>query len=608
MTRDGAAKPITESRRPAWLAPAGDADRFLVGAAIGTGMIARAAERGGADFLLALGVGRIRVMGAPSVASMLATHESNRFVAEFASTEIIGRVSIPVVFGLAAFDPDLDLDAVLLDLKQQGFAGVTNFPSLIHAGDRVATTLDRLGLGYAREVAMLARAHQLGLGTVAYVRHPDQALAMAEAGADLICLNFGWNVGGIGGAPPDLDLAEAAREAESLFGLVRSRRPDILCVAEGGPIDSPESAAEVCRLSKADGYIGGSTIDRLPLEAAVSNATSAFRSVTVLSRKLERLQDQVLGDGRRFGLIGRSPALRAVVQMIERFGRKDLTILVTGPNGTGKELVAQAVHAVSPRAEREMIALNCAAIPRELLESELFGFEKGAFTGAARTRLGRFEEADGSTLFLDEIGDLELSLQAKLLRVLETGTFQRLGANQARRANVRIICATNRNLLKMVAEGTFREDLYYRLNKMEIRLPALAERIEDIPLLVEHTLQTAVRAANPAVRGIDGPALRLLMTHGWPGNVRELKNVLERAAILCDGERIGVAQLPPFNASPVPVTAAPSGPPLDQADDAERSWILAALERHRFRRGETAKALGISRKTLFNKIVRYDLA
>jgi DNA-binding NtrC family response regulator/predicted TIM-barrel enzyme len=595
------------AHRPSWLAGADRSDPFVVGAAIGAGMIAQAAERGGADFLLALGVGRIRVMGAPSVASMLPTQASNRFVPDFARTEIIGRVSIPVVLGLAAFDPALDVDAVLLDLKQQGFAGVTNFPSLIHAGDRVAGTLDRLGLGFDREVSMLGRAGRLGLGTVAYVRHPDQALAMAAAGVDLICLNFGWNVGGVAGAPAGLDLAEAAREAEALFGLVRARRPDVLCVAEGGPIDSPESAAEVCRLSRADGYIGGSTIDRLPLEAAVSNATSAFRSVAVLSRKLERLQDQVLGDGRRFGLIGRSPALRQVVQMIERFGRKDLTILVTGPNGTGKELVAQAIHAVSPRAERDMIALNCAAIPRELLESELFGYEKGAFTGAARTRLGRFDEADGSTLFLDEIGDLELALQAKLLRVLEAGTFERLGANQVRRSDVRIVCATNRNLTRMVSEGTFREDLYYRLNKMEIRLPALAERIEDIPLLVEHTLQTAVRAVNPAVRSIDGPALRLLMTHTWPGNVRELKNVLERAAILCDGERIGVAHLPPFGAAPAPEPPAPGAPCLDPADAAERTWILAALERHRFRRGETARALGISRKTLFNKIGRYGL-
>ena len=203
---------------------------------------------------------------------------------------------------------------------------------------------------------------------------------------------------------------------------------------------------------------------------------------------------------------------------------------------------------------------------------------------------------------------MELSLQAKLLRVLEAGTFERLGANQVRRANVRIVCATNRNLLKMVADGTFREDLYYRLNKMEIRLPALAERIEDLPQLVEHTLQTTVRATNPVIQGIDGPALRLLMTHSWPGNVRELKNVLERAAILCDGERIGVAHLPSFGSAAASVAVPPLAvQPTGQVDAAERRWIFDALERHRFRRGDTARALGISRKTLFNKMARYSL-
>lgn len=600
---------------PPWLMPKGevaDNDRFLVGAAIGTGMIARAAERGGADFLLALSVGRVRVMGAPSIASMLAIHDSNRFVTEFARREIIGRVSIPVVFGIAACDPALDVDKLLRDIKAWGFAGVTNFPTVIHTGRKLESALDRLGLGYSREVDLLSRAREFGLGTVAYARHPHQALAMVEAGVDLICLNFGWNIGGVAGAPPSMGLAEATREAGSLFGLVRARRPDVLCVAEGGPIDSPETAAEVCRLSEADGYIGGSTIDRLPLESAVSDATFAFRSVNVLSRKLERLQDEILGDGRRFGLIGRSPGLRQVVRLIERFGKTDLTILVTGPNGTGKELVAQAVHSTSTRTSRQMVAINCAAIPRDLLESELFGYEKGAFTGAVKTRLGRFEEAQGSTLFLDEIGDLELPLQAKLLRVLETGSFERLGSNQVRRTNVRIICATNRDLLKMVAVGGFREDLLYRLNKMEIHLPSLAERMEDLPPLVEHTLQTAVRAINPAVRAIDGPALRRLMTHSWPGNIRELKNVLERAAILCDGDRIGVAHLPSFDdrarlpppdaaAKPQTVRPAPTGA-------SERDWILESLRKHRFRKGETAAALGISRKTLFNKMSKHGLA
>jgi DNA-binding NtrC family response regulator/predicted TIM-barrel enzyme len=586
---------------------------FIIGAAIGTGMIANAAERGGADFLLALNAGRVRVMGAPSIACMLPIHDANEFVESFAVAEIVGRVSIPVVFGVSAFDPRLDLHALIERIAGHGFSGVANFPTSIHLDPLVQESLARVGLGFQREVELLRIAQRRGLAAVAYVRTADQAALMAELGVDVICLNFGWNSGGRMGLPSPLSLEDAAASATEIFQLVRRRHPKALCVVEGGPIDTPENAASVCASSRADGYIGGSTIDRLPLEAAVAGATSEYKSVNVLSRRLEAIQDAVLGQGRRYGLIGRSPPLRKVVHLIDRFAATDMTILIQGPNGAGKELVAQALHGGSRRSARPMVAVNCAAIPRDLLESELFGYQKGAFTGAVKTHIGRFEQADGGTLFLDEIGDLELQLQGKLLRVLEAGVVDRLGAQQPRRINVRILCATNRDLAQMVAQGTFREDLYYRLNKMEIRVPSLAERIEDIPLLVEHFLQMAVPAVNENVRSVDGPVLRALMAHSWPGNIRELRNVLERAAILCDGDRIRLDQLPGFieqgrgrpraeaGASPAPGNAG-------SEPQSERDWILEALRRHRFRRGATAEALGISRKTLYNKLRQYGVA
>lgn len=588
---------------------------FLIGAAIGTGMIAKAAERGGADFLLALNAGRVRVMGAPSITCMLPIHDANEMVRAFATAEILDKVAIPVVFGASAFDPRTDLVGLVERVAEDGFAGMANFPTAIHLDPLLQAGLARLGLGFEREVEMLRLAKKAGLVAVGYVRSAEQAELMVDAGVDVICLNFGWNSGGRESLPSTVSLDEAAADATMIFERVRRRRAGVLCVVEGGPIDTPENAATVCQAGQADAYIGGSTIDRLPLEAAVSGATSEYKSVNVLSRRLEAIQDAVLGQGRRYGLIGRSPPLREVVQLIDRFAATDMTILVQGPNGVGKELVAQALHAGSRRAARDMVAVNCAALPRDLLESELFGYEKGAFTGAVKTRIGRFEEADGSTLFLDEIGDLEPQLQAKLLRVLEAGMVDRLGSNQPRRINVRIICATNRDLTAMVAQGTFREDLYYRLNKMEIRVPSLAERIEDIPLLVEHFLQSVVPAVNENVQSVDGPALRALMAHAWPGNIRELRNVLERAAILCDGNRIGIAQLPRFAdagrpAEPKDRPAFGSAEPAtsrEQGVQSEREWILDALRRHRFRRGAAAQELGLARKTLYNKMRLYGL-
>jgi two-component system response regulator AtoC len=603
---------LTGPRRkslPPWLrrtATNGDqTGRFLIGAAIGVGMVARSAELGGADFLIALAVGRLRIQGAPSVASMLPTHDANACVAQFGRTEILGKVALPVMFGVSVFDPRTDLHALLDRIRDWGFAGVTNFPTSIHLDDRFAAALSRQGLGFGREIDLMRAARARGLGTVAYARSEEQAAGMAEAGADMLCLNFGWNAGGQAGLPSHLALDDAGSQAARLFGTLRRKRPDLLCVVEGGPIESPETAADVCRASAADGYIGGSTLDRMPLEAAIVEATSAYRSVAALSRRVEALQDAMLGDGRRFGLIGRSPGIRHVVRLIERFAPTTMTVLLLGANGTGKELVARALHASSGRAGRPLVTLNCAALPRDLVESEMFGHEKGAFTGATRARLGRFEEAEGGSLFLDEIGELDISSQAKLLRVLENGAFERVGSNQTRRADARIICATNRDLREMVATGRFREDLYYRLNKLEITLPPLSERLEDVPALVEHILQTSVVALNPRVRAVDGAALRALIAHSWPGNIRELRNALERAAVLCDSDRISVAHLPHFEPAVSTAPAAVADPP--RAEGGERDWLLDALRLHRFRRDETAEALGIARKTLYNKMRRYKL-
>lgn len=584
--------------------------RIVVGAAIGTGMTAKAAARGGADFLLALTAGRYRVLGAPSVACVLPIGDTNEAVWAFARAEILGQVDLPVYFGACPFRPGLDLDRLVNDIRRAGFHGILNFPPSSHYGEAVRAVMNRTGSGFGREIALMRAARAVGLETCGYVRRREEALAMVEAGIGMLCMNYGWNAGGMVSMPSRYSLEEIAHEARSIFAEVRQRNPKIICTVEGGPITTPDQAREVAEITRANGYIGGSTIDRIPMESAVSAVTAAYKSVAVLEQRIEDLKSAWLGEGHEYGLIGRSTAILSVVSTIRKVAKTDLTVLIGGENGTGKELVAQAVHDLSPRQGRRMITINCAAVPRELLETELFGHEAGAFTGAVRTRVGRFEEADGSTLFLDEIGDLELTLQAKLLRVLESGTFERLGSNAPRRTDARIICASNRSLPRMVRAGTFREDLYYRLNVVEITLPPLRERIEDLPLLVRHMLPRLAKAMNRPDADIDASAYRVLMGHDWPGNVRELRNALERALVMSEGPVITATDLhwPTVHAEP------PADPPQEQTDtvqkanpSSERDWILEALRRNRFRRNDTADDLGLSRKTLYNKMRRYNL-
>ncbi len=582
---------------------------FLVGAAIGTGMTARAAAQGGADFLLALNAGRFRVMGGPSISCMLPVADNNQAVLDFARAEILGRIRLPVFFGACVFNPAFNLRELVREVKDAGFDGICNFPPAGHLDGVMRHNLEQAQVGLQRELALMRMAKVAGLQTCGYVRQLEEAMAMADAGVDILCVNYGWNAGGVSGVPSRYSLQEAADHARRVFEAVRRRRPGILCTVEGGPITTPEEAQQIAETSQANGYIGGSTIDRIPLETAVAETTSAYKAVATLQRRIDSLKSEWLGDGHEFGLIGRSAAISSVIRMIRKVADSELSVLVTGENGTGKELVARAIHAGSPRAHQRMVAVNCAAIPRDLLESELFGHEAGAFTGAIKARLGRFEQAHGTTLLLDEIGDLELSLQAKLLRVLEDGTFERLGSNVPRRTDARILCASNRPLRRMVSDGSFREDLLYRLNAVEITLPPLRERIEDIPLLVRYLLPRIAAEMNPRVRDMDASAYRTLMRHNWPGNVRELRNVLERALIMCERDVITSEDLPSLqtetmtNRQASVVAHGPNG----GEPASERDWILDALRRNRFRRGETARELGLARKTLYNKMRRYNL-
>jgi len=248
--------------------------------------------------------------------------------------------------------------------------------------------------------------------------------------------------------------------------------------------------------------------------------------------------------GARFGIIGESPGVTEVYSVLQRVADSPTTVLVTGESGTGKELVARALHDHSSRKSKPFIKVNCAAIPKELIESELFGYERGAFTGAVTSKPGRFELANGGTLFLDEIGEIPVEMQVKLLRVLQESEFERVGGIKTIRVDVRLVAATNRDLKKLIAQGTFREDLFYRLNVVSIRLPALRERNTDIPLLVDHFLRKFNERLKKSVSGVEPEALELLSAYGWPGNIRELENVMERAVLFCDGQKLRSEDLP----------------------------------------------------------------
>jgi DNA-binding NtrC family response regulator len=306
-------------------------------------------------------------------------------------------------------------------------------------------------------------------------------------------------------------------------------------------------------------------------------------------------------------LVGRTPAMLQVFKTIGRVAATEEAVLIAGESGTGKELVANAIHRNSRRAGRPFVKVNSAALSPLLLESELFGHEKGAFTGAVARRAGRFEQADGGTLFLDEIAELDVDLQAKLLRVLQTGQFERVGGETSQHADVRVIAATNRDLPGRIAEGKFREDLLYRLNVVTVELPPLRQRREDIPLLADHIVRRLAKKYDWPRLTLTAEAIARISEQPWPGNVRELQNVLARAAILARGGVIGPDDL----ATPVSNSAAaPSGGSLllrDILAETERRVIRQALEQEKWNRTQAARVLGISRRQLFEKVRQYGL-
>ncbi len=387
---------------------------------------------------------------------------------------------------------------------------------------------------------------------------------------------------------PDLDGLAVLERA-------RQTRPDlpVIVMSGHGSLDTVRQAFK----QGAFDYLEKPITEKEKLLVAVRNAL-ALRSLAEENAALRR-------EAGPTEMIGGGPAMRRLQEIIRRAAPSEGRVLVTGENGTGKELVARAIHDGSRRRDRPFVKLNCAAVPAELIESELFGHERGAFTGAVAARKGKFELADGGTLFLDEVGDMPAAMQAKVLRVLQEGEFERVGGQQTLRCDVRVVAATNKDLSEEVRAGRFREDLYYRLNVVPVQAPPLRDRREDVPELAARFLAEACARNGRRPMALSREAVAALQAHEWPGNVRELRNLVERIAILCDGPEISaddVAAVLPGARRPRADRFREGASFHDLVDEAEREIILGALEAHGENISETARALGLERSHLYKKM------
>jgi DNA-binding NtrC family response regulator len=399
---------------------------------------------------------------------------------------------------------------------------------------------------------------------------------------------------------PDVDGMEVLNHVVSIS-------PKAICIILTGH-GTIKSSVEAIKKGAFDYITKPITGDEL---LVVIEKSLKFRNLEEENIRLKKELQQTYGYD---NLVGTSNAIKNIYDLIEKVADTDGTVLISGASGTGKELIARAIHYSSSRSDRPLVVINCGAIPEELLESELFGHEKGAFTGAYKSRIGRFEMANGGTIFLDEIGEMSPALQVKLLRVLQEKKFERVGGTKTIHVDVRIIAATNKNLTTAINKGKFREDLYYRLNVIPMKVPPLKQRKSDIPLLTDHFLKKFQKGAKKKITGFSPEVMDAMLKYDWPGNVRELENVIKRLTILCDDEVVTVDDLPEHiphkgrGDRVVEEDFLEKGETLhDAVEDYEKRLILGALERSDWVKTKAAKLLNINRTTLVEKIKKQNL-
>ncbi len=389
---------------------------------------------------------------------------------------------------------------------------------------------------------------------------------------------------------PEVDGIEVLKKVKEIYPIV-----DVVMITAYASIDS---AVQAMKLGAYD-YLT-KPFDPEYLSVLVKKIISKRR----LENENRKLKETIETTLKHVNLIGESSAMKSIIKQIEEVAATDASVLITGESGTGKEVVARAIHFASPRRFEPLITVSCGALPEGLVESELFGYERGAFTGAFYKKKGKFEAANGGTLFLDEIGELNQKMQVDLLRVLQEKEIMRIGSNKVIKVDFRVISATNRDLREMVEEGTFREDLFYRLNVFNIHIPPLRERVEDIPLLVEHFVNQFRRRMGKDVEGITPQALNKLVKYPWPGNVRELENAIERAFVISKGKYITTEDLSFLDSHNAKI----STPPALSLSEIEKQHILNVLKECDYNISKAAKILDIDRTTLYNKMKKYGIS
>jgi len=494
--------------------------RPVLAVVAGSGMVARCSVEAGADLLLALNAGVYRNLGVGTLAAFMPLGNANQQTDDLLRWHLLPQASsTPIIAGACAADSEAVVDEYLQRWKNWGVPGIVNWPATGFIDGQYRQFLEEAEAGTAREAAMLRRAKALGLATFGFALSAAEVQVFLDAGVDALILNLGLTQELQDVRERRDRIQQAVSRLNGMLELVGDSQRRPLCLAFGGPVTTSEDLETLCRHARLRGFAGGSVFERLPVETAITSTIRRFRQ-SMMAVDHER-------QARGFGpMIGRCPAMQEVFDLIRRVAPQQVHLCIEGETGTGKELVATQIHRLSRRSGQPLITLNCGAIPDSLLESELFGHEKGAFTSADRRRRGKFELAHQGTLFLDEIADLSPHGQVALLRAIQQREITPVGGDAAIPVDVRIVAASNRPLRDEVARGHFRQDLFYRLNQITIRVPPLRQRVDDLPLLVQEFLSQLRSEFESRPLEASPRFLARLRQHDWPGNIRELEAVL----------------------------------------------------------------------------------
>ena len=565
----------------------------------GSGQVAKAAAEGGAHFLMLLNSGLFRSAGVSSLGSFLPYGNANDQTEFLIRNQIFPRVrNIPLVAGMMPCDPATPVETRLRRMIKLGIAGIINWPTVGITDGSFRQIMHMEGLTIESEIEMLSQAGKMGFMTFGFAFTPMEVVMLAEAGTEILVLNVGWT-------RETKDIYEKADRVEyavmkinEMLRALRGTGKNPTCLFYGGAAILPEDSAVIYQRCQIQGHGGGSSYERIPVAKLIIDNVRKFLSVP---RHAESNQHE-LGSGK---LIGISPPMIELNKLIKRAAPFDVNVCIEGESGSGKELVASQIHKLSNRNAQPFITLNCGAIPETLLESEFFGHEKGAFTGAVNRRLGKFELADQGTLFLDEVAELSPKAQVSLLRVLQQKEIIRVGGEKAIPVNPRIITATHQDLKSLVEQSRFRTDLYFRLNMITLKVPPLRQHIHDLPTLVSAFLNDLGLKFDRKIIGVSQDFMSRLKKHNWPGNVRELKHVLTRVILMEDGPILHGNDFLPDSRG---VTIIPGKIGIDMENsEGEANFLKNVLQSAGGNKSKAAIALGISRKTLYVRLKKANL-